>query len=228
MRPLGALCGTLLYSDTVKGPNERVVEKCPAQGVFIASFSACALRGFLTPILAKFSRSFTAMKTSAGSAASDINRKRRRQQRRGIRFRRELRLYPNIDTGVSRFRRLWTERRAVGWGAWRRAVHDKPRRKFFCLRPRKLRSSRRLLSDEGTRPHGPAQHAREHAYSLSMHVVHALIRTSRLAASRRARGGGRDKGPAPSLIPFGVFSRGLSAAGLLLAGPRLRAKLVKQ
>ena len=65
---------------------------------------------------AKISRSFTAMKTSAGSAASDINRKRRRQQRRGIRFRRELRFYPNIHTGVSRFRRLWTERRAGGLG----------------------------------------------------------------------------------------------------------------
>lgn len=65
---------------------------------------------------------------------------------------------------------------------------------FFCLRPRKLRSSRRLLSDEGVQPHGPARHAREHACSLSMHVVHALIRTSCLAASRRARGGVATRG----------------------------------
>ena len=57
-----------------------------------------------------------------------------------------------------------------------------------------LGSSRRLLSDEGTRPHGPARHARQHACSLSMHVVHALIRTSCLAASRRGRGGVATRG----------------------------------
>ena len=65
---------------------------------------------------------------------------------------------------------------------------------FFCLRPRKLRSSRRLLSYEGVQPHGPARHARKSACSLSMHVVHALIRTSCLAASRRARGGVATRG----------------------------------
>ena len=48
--------------------------------------------------------------------ARHINRKRRRQQRRGIRSRWELRPYPNIDTGNSRFRWLWTERRAGGLG----------------------------------------------------------------------------------------------------------------
>ena len=123
-----------------------------------------------------------------------INRKRRRQQRRGIRFRRGLRLYPNIDTGISRFRWLWTERRAGGLGCLAAGRATNPRRTFFCLRSRKLRSSRRLLSDEGVQPHGPARHAREHACSLSMHVVHALIRTSCLAASRRARGGVATRG----------------------------------
>ena len=125
-----------------------------------------------------------------------INRKRRRQQRRGIRFRRELRLYPNMDTGVSRFRWLWTERRAGGLGclAAGSAQQSQTHVFLFATYSRKLRSSRRLLSDEGTRPHGPARHAREHAYFLSMHVVHALIRTSCLAASRRARGGVATRG----------------------------------